>query len=174
MAENYDRARTLYFDYAGSRFFMSHDGVLDEYRSYGISKAQEEKWRQEAILLYVSRLRDDPIPALTDLETLNAVEASPDLIRFASESTGEAKIVCARVLGKLASSTIWDALLWGTPRAPRKLARQGREVAVRVLRVAAEGPDPELRVWAQRILRSELRSDTRRLLDAAWEVLQGQ
>ncbi len=174
MAGSYDRARTLYFDYAGSRFYMSHDGVLDEYRSYGISKAQEEKWRQEAILLYLSRLRDDPITALTQLDSIRAVEAIPDLIRFASESTGVAKIVCARVLGKLASSTIWDALLWGAPRAPRQLARQGREVAVRVLRVAAEGPDPELRVWARRILRSELRSDTKRLLYAAWEVLRGR
>ena len=44
-----DRAEYLYKTYECSYYFMSLDGVLDEYKSYNIDDETEEKWMQEFI-----------------------------------------------------------------------------------------------------------------------------
>ena len=44
---NTDKAKTIFLNYACSSFHMSRDGILQEYSSYGISREQEEIWKQE-------------------------------------------------------------------------------------------------------------------------------
>ena len=42
-----ERAKELFYQYHGNRFYMDHDGVGREYESYHISKETEEKWTEE-------------------------------------------------------------------------------------------------------------------------------
>jgi hypothetical protein len=48
-----DRARKIFFDYEGSRFYMSWDGVDVEYERYSVPQQLERKWLEE---LTASRL----------------------------------------------------------------------------------------------------------------------
>ena len=48
-----DRARKIFFDYEGSRFYMSRDGVDVEYERYPVPQQLERKWLEE---LTASRL----------------------------------------------------------------------------------------------------------------------
>ncbi len=49
MTDNLDRAKKLFINYGTSAFHMMREGVLDEYRSYKITKDQENAWRHEHI-----------------------------------------------------------------------------------------------------------------------------
>lgn len=42
-----DRARELFFAYDGSVFYMSRNGVDDEYRQYAVPKELEKQWMEE-------------------------------------------------------------------------------------------------------------------------------
>ncbi len=42
-----NNAKEIYFDYLGNESFMWKDGVLEEYKSYNISKDQEKLWGVE-------------------------------------------------------------------------------------------------------------------------------
>jgi len=42
-------AKTIYFNYTGSKFQMMRDGIIDEYRSYNISEELEKQWLEELI-----------------------------------------------------------------------------------------------------------------------------
>ena len=46
---NKDKAKKIFFDYACRHFHMDRDGIGEVYKKFGISKAQEEIWRQEYI-----------------------------------------------------------------------------------------------------------------------------
>jgi len=45
--EDKARARELFFQYDGSRFYMSRDGVEDEYVDYAVPKQLEKQWLEE-------------------------------------------------------------------------------------------------------------------------------
>ena len=49
-------AKRMFFDYACNSFFMSHDGVYEEYKRYGISEAQEKERCREYIALEYMRI----------------------------------------------------------------------------------------------------------------------
>jgi len=49
MTDNLDRAKKLFLDYGTSGFHMMREGVLDEYKSYKVTKDKENEWRQELI-----------------------------------------------------------------------------------------------------------------------------
>lgn len=42
-----ERAKRLFMEYDGSRFYMSRDGIENEYASYGVTVATEIEWIQE-------------------------------------------------------------------------------------------------------------------------------
>ena len=42
-----DRPRELFFKYDGSRFYMSRDGVEEEYRSYEVPEQLRKEWLEE-------------------------------------------------------------------------------------------------------------------------------
>lgn len=42
-----ERAKELFYQYHGNRFYMDHDGVGWEYDKYHISKETEDKWTEE-------------------------------------------------------------------------------------------------------------------------------
>ncbi len=41
-----NRAKELFFVYSGNHSAMANDGVYEEYKSYGVSKEQEEIWKK--------------------------------------------------------------------------------------------------------------------------------
>lgn len=43
------RAKEIFFNYSGSGFQMMRDGVLDEYKSYKVSKELEYVWLNELV-----------------------------------------------------------------------------------------------------------------------------
>jgi len=44
---NLEKAKKIYFQYGQSGFHMMREGILEEYKQYGISKKQEELWTNE-------------------------------------------------------------------------------------------------------------------------------
>ncbi|MFN5416771.1 MAG: hypothetical protein ACK5B9_06910 [Flavobacteriia bacterium] len=49
MTENIERAKKIFLDFGTSGYHMMREGVLDEYKSYNISKEKENEWRLELI-----------------------------------------------------------------------------------------------------------------------------
>lgn len=52
-------ARKLFFEYDGSRFYMSRDGVENEYRQYGVSSELEIQWLEELTQQKLEKFRED-------------------------------------------------------------------------------------------------------------------
>ena len=53
-----DQARKLFFDYDGSGFYMSRDGVDVEYQRYSVSKELEREWLDELTAIKLKKLQD--------------------------------------------------------------------------------------------------------------------
>jgi hypothetical protein len=53
------RARELFFQYDGSGFYMSRDGVSGEYREYRVPPELERRWRQDLTAEKIAKL-DQP------------------------------------------------------------------------------------------------------------------
>lgn len=69
-----ERAKELFYQYHGNRFYMDHDGVGREYDGYRVSKETEARWTEEL----VSRLlRARP----RGREALRLYAAAADLLR---------------------------------------------------------------------------------------------
>lgn len=49
MTKSLERAKKIFLDYGTSGFHMMQEGVLDEYKSYNVSKEKENEWRLELI-----------------------------------------------------------------------------------------------------------------------------
>jgi hypothetical protein len=54
-----ERARELFFQYDGSRFYMSRDGVESEYLDYAVPRELELQWRQQLTAEKIAKL-DQP------------------------------------------------------------------------------------------------------------------
>ncbi len=92
MNQSEEPAKKMFFDYACNTFFMAHDGVLEGYKLFGISEAQEAEWRREYIAFWTSQLSTDDLTAVDQLRNAWAGEALPDLIRVADTGDGYAKL----------------------------------------------------------------------------------
>jgi len=178
MSDDCERAKQLYFDFAGSQFQMWHDGVLDEYRGYKVSREQEAAWRREFVPLWLNRLPEEPIRALVMLRTMGATEALPELIRFTEQASGSVQMSCANALWDMVAPgpslpvamfppaawvrdgvrSLWRLVtgrpsgrVYGPARAgvPPEWVAQARETAIRVWRAFAADPDSELCAEAQ-------------------------
>ncbi|WP_460010528.1 hypothetical protein, partial [Mycobacterium avium] len=44
---DFAKAREIFFNYDGSRFYMSRDGVEAEYERFSVPKEVENKWLEE-------------------------------------------------------------------------------------------------------------------------------
>lgn len=82
MMKNLERAKQIYFDYVCSYFFMSRDGILEEYNSFGISKKQELKWRKEFVDLWSNQLSLENFDAINKLSHASAYEAIPSILKI--------------------------------------------------------------------------------------------
>jgi HEAT repeat protein len=128
-----DKAKKLFFDYLGSKFGMVHDGILAEYEQYGVSPVQEDAWRGELIAHWISRLSPHDVTATVKLKIMKAQEALPDMLELADKGDSYAKLIYANAL--------WDVSHSGTPPAAlRDVAKQAREMAVRLWREIVRGP----------------------------------
>lgn len=66
----YDRAKELFIKYHGSYFHMVREGDFDEYKTYNISKKQEQLWKDELVKQLVDNLSmDDNLP-FSDLSSI--------------------------------------------------------------------------------------------------------
>jgi inosine-uridine nucleoside N-ribohydrolase len=127
-----DSAKSLFFEHLGSKFGMSHNGVLDEYEYYGISEAQEAEWRKELIAHLVSRLSPYDVTAAVRLCAMYADEALPDVLRFADKGDSYARLIYANVL--------WDIATFAGASASRRVVKQACETAVRLWHELVQGP----------------------------------
>ncbi len=81
---------------------MDRNGVRPDYERYGVTKAQEQEWRQEYIALWVSRLSAEDLTAVNRLRDARAVEALPDLIRMADRGDSYARLWYANAIWEIA------------------------------------------------------------------------
>lgn len=75
-----NRAKRLFIDYLGNSFLMWHEGVLEEYRSFGIGTAQESAWFEELKASFLSRLSQGDYSAMGDLWQMGAQDALPNIL----------------------------------------------------------------------------------------------
>ncbi len=85
MNDGLERAKKLFFDYAGNRYSMYKDGVLEEYEKFAISPTQESDWRKEYISHWENHLSVDQSNAISRLIAIGADEVLPDLITRAHD-----------------------------------------------------------------------------------------
>jgi len=110
MDDHKAKAKRMFFDYACRTFFMHNDGVLEEYRKFGITESEEKEWRQEYIAFWLSQLDVDGLTAVNRLCDADAGEALPDLIKMAGKGDSYAKLWYANAIWHIASrASIFDA-----------------------------------------------------------------
>ena len=54
--EDLERARRLFIRFDGSRFYMSRDGVIEEYERYGVPPELEGSWLQELTDVHLAEI----------------------------------------------------------------------------------------------------------------------
>jgi hypothetical protein len=111
-------AKRMFFEYACNSFFMSHDGVYEEFKRYGISEAQEKEWRREYIVQWIGRLEVDDLTPVNRLHDAWASEALPALIEMASKGDSYAKLWYANAIWHLANGSDCSMILrWKARKA---------------------------------------------------------
>lgn len=76
-------AKELFWDYACSHYFLSHDGMMDEYIQLGGNDPEKEKeWRKEYIQFWLNQIDSNEFEVFSELNHANAVEVIDDLIAF--------------------------------------------------------------------------------------------
>jgi len=98
MNNNKKRAKEIYFYYACNHFFLDREN--EEYKGYGITKAEEEKWKQEYITDWIGKLSASDFTALHRLRDAGADKALPALMRIAREGDTHSQLEFA------------DAIFW--------------------------------------------------------------
>jgi len=120
-------AKTLFFDYLGSKFGMWHDGVLEEYNRYGISAEQEAGWRAELVLFWAERLSAEEVLPVIKLSTLGAAEALPEILKFAGQGDSYVRLIYANALWEISGAVTATGV---TP----EIIGQARQTAIRLWR----------------------------------------
>lgn len=100
---NTQQAKQMFLEYACNIFFMAHDGVYEEYKSFGISQEQETDWRREFVSFWVERLSTDDFTAVNQLSNARAFEALPELMQVADTGDDYARLWYANAIYQLAS-----------------------------------------------------------------------
>ncbi len=93
----------MFFEFACNTFFMAQDGVLEQYKKFGVSKAREEEWRREYISFWVGQLSTDDLKAVDRLRDAGASEALPSLIRMARKGDSYSKLWYGNAIWALAN-----------------------------------------------------------------------
>jgi hypothetical protein len=107
------QAKEMYFEYACNAFYMDHDGVYQQYKSFGISEAQEAAWRREYIVFWIDRLSTDDLTAVNKLRDAWASEALPELIKIADTGDDYAALWYANAIWRLACGTTISTAMQG-------------------------------------------------------------
>lgn len=69
MTNEIEKAKEMYFNYSCNEYYMKVDGVLDEYKNYGISTELQKQWKNEYILSEFNKLKkEDDIKSLKNIQ----------------------------------------------------------------------------------------------------------
>jgi hypothetical protein len=155
MDKSLEKAKRMFFDFACRKFFMAHDGVLDEYEKFRITEAQEQAWRDECVSCWVSQLSTEDLMPFARLEDAEAIEALPALISVSEQGDSLSRLWCANATWHLAKrvsfySSIttkaidtardcWQALL----EQPIKLSASHRDFITPFMMKAFDASTPE-------------------------------
>ena len=120
-------AKKIFFDYLGNSFLMQHDGIEQEYRSFGISKVQESIWFGELKTELVSRVFIGDYSAIGKLELMGAQDVLPEILTVSLEGDSWTKLRFAEDLWSLTE------IKTNHPAEPA-LIRQAREKAIEIWR----------------------------------------
>lgn len=77
MKLNYEKAKKIFNEYAGSEFQMQREGVLKKYKSFNIPLEVENNWRKE----YADRIKSNIYTAKTNSERLEAITDYIDVVK---------------------------------------------------------------------------------------------
>lgn len=102
-----EQAKKMFWDYACLHFFMTRDGVYEEYVGLGASPEQERRWRAEYIQYWIERLSNDDLSALGQLHSADAFEALDPIMRKAELGDDYSKLWYA--------NAIWDLVIRHRP-----------------------------------------------------------
>jgi len=117
---DFERAKKIFFDYDCNHFYLSRDRAGDEYSKFGISKEQEQIWRDQFISLWASKLSTDDLEPLGKMSGAYAKEVLPDLIKIADQGDSYAKLMFANSIWSIKDAKEIDADLY---EQARKAAR---------------------------------------------------
>lgn len=121
-AEDLERAKKIYFDNSCNYSVIGHEGYLDEYQKYHVSKEQENEWRVEYIAYWKSQLSVEDTMPIVKLEIASAVESLPDLFKLAEKGDSYIKLRVA--------NTIWSLI--NKPSVDINLKKQATDVAAEI------------------------------------------
>ena len=115
-----NQAKEMFWQFACMHFYMWNDGVIEDYKKYGASPAQEEIWRQEYIAHWTKLLSVDDLTALNKLCDARAGESLLDLIERSKGGDHYSKLMYA--------NAIWN--LAGEDRCPNEYSKRGKDAAL--------------------------------------------
>ena len=105
--ENKVKAKQLYFQYFCQHSGMFHDGVFNEYKSWGATPADEKLWHQEYIQSKINALSVNDLNAVFELVAAGATEALPALLEMSEKGDDYAKLRYAESICRIALRGFW-------------------------------------------------------------------
>lgn len=98
-AETLEKAKKIFFEYSCNGLHMAQNDV--HFSQYGISREQEEEWRNEFIASWRSRLSTEDLTAVQKLREAQAEESIPDLIAMVDQGDSYAQLRIAEALAAI-------------------------------------------------------------------------
>ena len=121
-AEDLEKAKKIFFDNSCNHSVIGHEGYLYEYQKFHVSKEQENEWRAEYIVYWISQLSEEDIMPLVKLEFASAVESLPELFELAEKGDSYIKLSVA--------TTIWSLI--NKPGVDKDLKKQATDVVAKI------------------------------------------
>ncbi len=115
--ENFRRAKEIFFQYSCNHSHLDFGDDVDEYKNYGVTSDQEDKWTVEYISHWISQLSVDDLKAVRLLSRIRAEESLPELFRMALIGDSFARLTFANAICHIADGQ-------KTSPAMRELAKQ--------------------------------------------------
>lgn len=142
--KSFSKAQNIFFDYSGSFFLMSREGIYEEYKSYNISKDQELVWKDELVEKWYKQLSVEDTLALSKLASITAdyhdYSIVEKLIGFIVNNMDKGdsliKLIYAETLLNIA--------------CPKDLTRAKIDTVIDLLKSVSSNPITVNPIWTQR------------------------
>ncbi len=129
--------KEMYKYFLGSKFHMDREGAYEKYKSFNVNEKDESDWRKELVQEKLSELPDRA--ALSDLSTMDAYEAIPELMKYLEYGDGFFQCRLAETLFDL----FYSGLITSNGNVDKELLKQTKKTAFDIWKKLTKNPNQE-------------------------------